>query len=128
MTDPEAPWEPMPAYPQLHSLACAMRPDWNPEGLHDAMTAAHQAGWTWVAVLREVVRLVLAEDETPATLRNSARRPVASRDPDAYAHGGQLWRAAYADVLARVTGPQAALAEDLSAGTSPATEATETRK
>jgi len=85
-----------------------MRPDWNPEGLHDAMTAAHQAGWDWVAVFREVARLVLAEDETPATLRNSARRPVAVKDPDAYAHGGQLWRSLYA---ARATGPQKVLSE-----------------
>lgn len=110
-TDPDTPWEPRPAYAQLHALACAMRPDWNPDGLHDAMTAAHQAGWAWRDVFREVARLILAEDETPATLRNSARRPVATKDPDAYAHGGALWRAAYADVLARVTGPQERLTE-----------------
>jgi hypothetical protein len=38
------------------------------------MTAAHLAGWEWRAILREVARLILADDETPATLRNSARR------------------------------------------------------
>ena len=25
MSDSDAPWEPRPAYPQLHALACAMR-------------------------------------------------------------------------------------------------------
>lgn len=112
MTDPEAPWEPRPAFPQLHALACAMRPEWSPDELRDAMTAAHQAGWEWVAVFREVARLVLAQDESPATLRNSARRPVAQKDPEAYAHGGALWRAALEEVQARKTGPQQKLTED----------------
>ena len=57
MTDPAAPFEPRPAYPELHALACAMRPDWTPDDLHGAMTAAHQAGWAWTNVFREVARL-----------------------------------------------------------------------
>lgn len=114
MTDTEtlAPFEPTPAYRELHALACAMRPDWNTNDLHDAMTAVHQAGWGWKDVFREVARLVLAEDETPATLRNSARRPVTPKDPGAYARGGALWRAVNAEVQARITGPQQQLTED----------------
>ena len=126
MTDPEAPWEPRPAYSQLHALACAMRPDWNPEGLHDAMTAAHQAGWAWKDVFREVARLALAQDETPATLRNSARRPgTASRagppDPAAIAalkagDYARAWSATHDGAVPpqriRATGPQPALTEN----------------
>ena len=67
--------EPVSAYPQLLALACAMRPDWDRDDLRDAMTAVHHAGWPWRDVYREVSRLIWAEDETPATLRNSARRP-----------------------------------------------------
>jgi hypothetical protein len=111
VTDPAPPFEPCPAYPELHALACAMRPDWSPDELHDAMTAAHQAGWPWKDVFREVARLVLAGDEVPATLRNSARRPGGRHDPGAYERGGALWRAANAEVQARITGPQARLAE-----------------
>jgi len=85
-----------------------MRPDWNPEGLHDAMTAAHQAGWDWVAVFREVARLVLAEDETPATLRNSTRRPRAS----APGHLDPHVKAALLADLARRTGPQKQLTDE----------------
>lgn len=75
MTENPVPFEPCPAYTELLALASAMRPDWNRTELRDAMTAAHLAGWAWKDVFREVARLVLAQDETPATLRNSARRP-----------------------------------------------------
>lgn len=112
MTENPVPFEPCPAYPELLALAAAMRPDWNRTELRDAMTAAHLAAWAWKDVFREVARLVLAEDETPATLRNSARRPVAQKDPGAYERGGALWRAANAEMQARVTGPQVRLTED----------------
>lgn len=120
----DAPWEPRPAFPQLHALACAMRPDWSPDELRDAMTAAHQAGWEWVAVFREVARLVLAQDESPATLRNSARRPgapaaAAAPDPRLIAalRAGDF-DTAYAAThdgaapVRRATGPQQKLTED----------------
>lgn len=102
-------WEPCPAYPQLHALACAMRPDWEPARLRDAMTAAFNAGWPWRAVYREVMRLAWAEGETPDTLRNSARRPGAVTavplDPARKA-------ALLADLTARRTGGQPVLGDD----------------
>lgn len=64
-----------PAFHELLALATASRPDWDWEETRDSMMAAKNAGWEWEAVFREVIRLILAEDETPATLRNSARRP-----------------------------------------------------
>jgi hypothetical protein len=107
---PETPWEPEEAYPQLASLAAQMRPDWDRQDLWDALTAVRHAGWQWPAVFREMVRLVLAQDEAPATLRNSARRPVpAQTGPAVYAHGGALARAALEEVAARKTGPMAVL-------------------
>lgn len=109
MNDPESPWEPRPAYPELHALAAAMRPAWNSTELRDAMTAAHQAGWPWKDVYREVMRLAWAEEETPATLRVSARRPQASPpaplDP-------RLKAALFADLAARRTGGQPVLTEN----------------
>jgi len=130
MTDPEAPWEPRPAYPQLLATACEMRPDWSPTELRDAMTAAHQAGWPWVSVFREVARLALARDETPATLRNSSRRPGARGqagppDPAAIAalkagDYARAWTATHDGAVPpqriRATGPQAVLAENDSQG------------
>lgn len=127
MTETAVPFEPRPAYTELHALARAMRPDWNPTELHDAMTAAHQAGWAWTAVFREVARLVLAEDETPATLRNSARRPGPAPsvplDPE-------LKAALFADLASRKSGGQPRLTaeNDPRAASAPATEATPTRK
>jgi hypothetical protein len=109
VTETEAPWEPRPAYPELHALAAAMRPTWNATELRDAMTAAHQAGWPWKDVYREVMRLAWAEEETPATLRNSARRPgpapAAPLDP-------RLKAALFADLAARRTGGQPVLTDD----------------
>lgn len=63
-----------PAFRELLALACASRPDWGFEETRDAMMAAKHAGWEWEAVFREVIRLMLADDESPATLRNSTRR------------------------------------------------------
>lgn len=74
----EAPWEPSPAYPQLAALAAEMRPDWNRGDLWDAVLAARSAGQSWKDVYREVMRLAWTEGETPATLRNSVRRPQAA--------------------------------------------------
>lgn len=113
MTDPDAPWEPRPAYPQLHALACAMRPDWDPADLRDAMTAASHAGWPWRVLYREVTRLMWAADESPATLRNSARRPRVSvpTGPEATERGRAALRTAIEEVRARATGPQPALRE-----------------
>jgi len=111
VTDSDAPWEPRPAYAQLHALACEMRPDWDPVGLRDAMTAVFNAGWPWRDVYREVARLMWAREETPATLRNSARRPRASvpTDPEATRRGREALRSAIEEVRARATGPQTAL-------------------
>lgn len=87
-----------PAFPELLALATASRPDWDWEETRDAMMAAKHAGWEWDAVFREVIRLVLAEDEAPATLRNSARRPVRPRGvtgPQVNARGRELARELY---------------------------------
>jgi hypothetical protein len=108
MTETAAPWEPRAAYAELHALAAAMRPAWNATELHDAMTAAHQAGWPWKVVYREVMRLAWAEEETPATLRNSARRPRASPRAPLDPH---LKAALFADLAARRTGEQQVLTE-----------------
>lgn len=108
MTTPDVPWEPCAAYPQLAALASEMRPDWDRRDLWDAMLAARSAGWAWRDVYREVMRLAWAEEETPATLRNSARRPQASPaaplDP-------RLKAALFADLAARRTGGQPVLTE-----------------
>jgi hypothetical protein len=87
-----------------------MRPDWSPDELRDAMTAVHQAGWAWRDVFREVARLALAEDETPATLRNSARKPTAVTSPAPL--NPDLKAALLADLAARKTGGQPVLTED----------------
>jgi hypothetical protein len=88
-----------------------MRPDWDPADLRDAMTAASYAGWPWRDVYREVTRLMWAQDETPGTLRQSARRPRVSvpTDPEATRRGREALRTAIEEVRARATGPQAAL-------------------
>jgi hypothetical protein len=77
MTD-EAPWEPRPAWPQLAALAAAMRPGWDRTDLWDTILAVRNAGWSWKDTYREVMRLAWDKDETPATLRNSARKPGAA--------------------------------------------------
>lgn len=106
MTDSETPWEPVPAYPQLAALAAEMRPDWSRKDLWDAILAARSAGQSWKDIYREVSRLVWAEDETPATLRNSARKPgpgvPAPLDP-------ALKARLLADLASRATGPQPVL-------------------
>lgn len=104
MTD----FEPEPAYPELHALACRMRPDWDREDLHAAMTAAHQAGWSWRDVYREVMRSAWAADETPATLRSSARRPLAATGPEVNARGAEAAKVALQEKL-RATGEQPVL-------------------
>lgn len=123
MTDSEAPWEPTPAYPQLAALAAEMRPDWDKRDLWDAILAARSAGQSWREVYREVSRLVWAEDETPATLRNSARKPGPSapapldRDLFAALRAGD-YDAAYmathdgAPPARRATGPQRVLQDE----------------
>jgi hypothetical protein len=112
MTDTTPPFEPRPAYAQLLALALEMRPDWNRTELRDAMTAVHLAGWPWKDVFREVNRLAWAEDETPATLRNSARRPVPAQasGPEVNARGREAVMAAF-DRARRVTGEQKVLTE-----------------
>jgi hypothetical protein len=114
VTDATPPFEPRPAYAQLLALALAleMRPDWNRTELRDAMTAVHLAGWAWKDVFREVNRLAWAEDETPATLRNSARRPVPAQasGPEVNARGREAAMAAF-DRARRVTGEQKVLTE-----------------
>lgn len=109
MNDPVTPFEPRSAYPELHALAVAMRPDWNATELRDAMTAVHLAGWAWRDVFREVSRLVWARDETPATLRNSARKP----GPAVPAPFNPNLRAALLEDLAsrRATGPHQVIAD-----------------
>lgn len=113
MTEIDAPWEPSPAYTELHALACSMRPDWDPTELHDAMTAVHQAGWGWKDVFREVSRLIWAQDETPVTLRNSGRVPSApvATGPEVNAKGRALVMAAIEEKL-RATGPQRVLQDE----------------
>lgn len=114
MTDAGTPFEPRAAYPQLVALACEMRPDWDRTDLDDAMTGAHQAGWGWRDVYREVMRLAWTEGETPGTLRNSARRPglAGPTGPDVNARGLEAVMAAFTETLARATGGQPVLSED----------------
>jgi hypothetical protein len=114
MTAAEAPWEPAEAYPQLAALAAEMRPDWSRQDLWDALLAVRSAGWAWKDVFREVNRLAWDKEETPATLRNSARRPGTSRQtgPEVNARGLALALAAIEEVKARKTGPLTALTED----------------
>lgn len=110
MTDTEAPWEPTPAWPQLAALAASMRPDWDRRDLWDTILAVRNAGWSWKDTYREVMRLAWTESETPATLRNSARRP-------GEAPPGQLDPELKAELLAslaskRITGGQPVLVTD----------------
>lgn len=87
-----------PAFHELLALACASRPDWDFDETRDAMMAAKHAGWEWDAVFREVIRLIVAEDETPVTLRYSARRPMRPRGvtgPQVNARGRELARELY---------------------------------
>jgi hypothetical protein len=121
---PETPWEPQPAYDKLAALACAERPEWDAQDLWDAITAVRNAGWSYKRVRKEVLRLAATEDETPATLRNSARRLAgavpASPDPDLYAalRSGDYataWAATHDEPVPeriRATGGQPALTED----------------
>lgn len=109
MTD-EASWEPSPAYPELARLVAVMRPDWDRTDLWNSILAAQSAGWSWRDTYREVMRLAWDKDETPATLRNSARKP---RE----APPGQLDPEVKAELLAslaakRVTGGQPVLVTD----------------
>ena len=57
---------------QLHALAVAARPDWDRDKTWNALLAAHDAGWPFAKVLREVVRLLLIDDSGPDDLRFAA--------------------------------------------------------
>lgn len=57
---------------ELLALAVAMREDWDSERTWNALLAAHAAGWTFPRALREVTRLLLIEDSSPADLRVAA--------------------------------------------------------
>lgn len=107
--DESGPWEPCPAYPELARLVAVMRPDWSREDLWTSILAAQSAGWSWRDTYREVMRLAWTEGETPATLRNSARRPGT-------APPGQLDPEVKAELLAslarRTTGGQPVLVID----------------
>lgn len=58
-----------PAVPELVRFAAATRTDWDADDLDAAILAALQAGWEWDEVYREVHRLLLIEDGSPASLR-----------------------------------------------------------
>lgn len=62
---------------ELVALAVRMRPDWHAEDLGDALFAAKQAGWSWDARFREIIRLLVRPDGYPAELREACRRPAA---------------------------------------------------
>jgi hypothetical protein len=86
------------AWPELHAAAIAMRGDWKPDDLRDAMLAARQAGMSYPEVAREVWRLVWDVDGDPGELRGTARRYglAAKARPERgdYERGGALWREA----------------------------------
>lgn len=66
----------------LIDLAAAMR-GWNPDDLEQALLAANQASWDFEGrTFPYVVRLLRAEDGTPAGLRHAAASPF-GRAPDA---------------------------------------------
>lgn len=118
-SEPPASWEPFPAFPQLAALAAAMRPDWGRQDLWDAILAARSAGQSWRDIYREVMRLAWDRDETPATLRNAARRPAAgvTTGPEVNARGLALALAAIEEK--RKTGPLVKLTEDNDPGRTP---------
>lgn len=92
-----------PAAPQLAALAAAMR-GWDESDLAGAMIAAKNAGWDFEQVYREVTRLILIEDATPASLRHAAAHPLRKPDkpgPGTYEHGAALAREALARVAPR---------------------------
>ena len=72
-----------PAARELAALAYAMR-GWDPEHTMAAMIAAKNAGWDFERVFREVARLLLTEDGSPAGLRHAAAsllRPAVAAVP-----------------------------------------------
>jgi hypothetical protein len=71
-----------PAPKQLAQLAEVMR-GWDYEEIRAAIIAVSHAGWDDERIYREVFRLLLLEDASPADLRNSARsadRPKPTQD------------------------------------------------
>jgi hypothetical protein len=108
--DESAPWEPCPAYPELARLVAVMRPGWSREDLWTSILAAQSAGWSWRDTYREVMRLAWTEGETPATLRNSARRPGAA--PPAPLDPGVKAELLASLASKRVTGGQPVLVTD----------------
>ena len=83
-----------PAARELAALAAAMR-GWDAEETLAAILAAKHAGWTFEQVYREVSRLLLLEDGTPASLRHAARAPAAvGPRPTTYSEGAAKVREA----------------------------------
>jgi hypothetical protein len=94
MTDPGTPDLIRPAARELAALAAAAR-GWDDGELMDAMLAAKNAGWDFERVYREVTRLILIEDATPASLRHAAANPLrktAKPGPATYEQGAALAR------------------------------------
>lgn len=61
-----------PAPKELAILAAAMR-GWDYDEIRAAILGASQAGWSDDRIYREVFRLLLLEDASPADLRAAAR-------------------------------------------------------
>ena len=64
-----------PAPKHLALLAANTR-GWDYEEIYAAIIAAGHAGWTFDQVYREVTRLILIDDATPASLRHKAAKPT----------------------------------------------------
>jgi hypothetical protein len=64
-----------PAPKHLALLAVNMR-GWDYEEIYGAIIAAGHAGWSFDQVYREVTRMILIDDEAPASLRHKAAKPT----------------------------------------------------
>jgi hypothetical protein len=67
-----------PAPAELAALACATRPDLDPDDIRGAITALTTAGWHWARVQTAVI-VMCNRGEHPSDLRAAARTTRTSR-------------------------------------------------
>jgi hypothetical protein len=80
-------------FPPLRAAALAYRPDWNPDELRDAMTAAHTAGWPLERIYARVYELTRTPDGEPRDLAEAAKKPTVKQTPSDPHAGADLARA-----------------------------------